>query len=96
MPDVTQGGAQLESRNRNERRIELYAEEHRFFDIRRWKLNVDDQLYRVNVAKNVSTGKITYSIAPFQKFALPERMYLSPIPQSEIEKDSKLEQNPGY
>lgn len=96
MPPVTDSGAELEKRIRNERRIELYAEEHRFFDIRRWKIVPDQYLYRVNIAKNLSTGKKTYSIASFQKFDLPARMYLAPIPISEIEKDPMLEQNPGY
>jgi len=97
MPPVTDSGANLEKRIRNERRIELYAEEHRFFDMRRWKLVFDDKnLYRVNIAKNPSTGKITYSIAAFQKWDLPAKMYLAPIPIDEIEKDAMLEQNPGY
>lgn len=96
MPDVTDSGTALEKRIRNERRVELYAEEHRFFDIRRWKLPVDDQLYRVNIAKNIITGIKTKTYTPFQKFALPERMFLNPIPQSEVEKNAELTQNPGY
>jgi hypothetical protein len=43
--------------------------------------------------------RMGFYVAPngrFQLFVLPEKMFLSPIPQSEIDKDSKLEQNPGY
>lgn len=96
MPPVTDSGIALEKRIRNERRIELYAEEHRFYDIRRWKLETDDHLYKVNVARDPITGVKAYSYAPFQKFALPKRMFLAPIPASEIEKNSKLVQNEGY
>lgn len=96
MPDVTDTGAALEKRLRNERRIELYAEEHRFLDIRRWKINPTDALYRMNIYKDPVTGLKTYSISSFQEFSLPERMYLAPIPQSEIEKNPNLQQNPGY
>ncbi len=96
MPDIEDTGAALEQRIRNERRIELYAEEHRFYDIRRWKLAIDDNLYKVNVARNPATGEKTLSYASFQKFALPERMFLAPIPSDEIEKNGALDQNPGY
>lgn len=36
MPDITETGAALKARYRNERRVELAFEEHRFFDVRRW------------------------------------------------------------
>ncbi len=36
MPDVTESGDALRIRYRNERKIELALEEHRFFDVRRW------------------------------------------------------------
>jgi len=98
MPDIpeTVTGKELKKRIVNERRIELYCEEHRFFDIRRWKIEPDDFLYRVNVFKDEETGIKTFSYTPFMKFDLPERMYFTAIPLSEIEKNPKLEQNPGY
>jgi len=96
MPDVEDTGTNLEKRIRNERRVELYMEEHRFFDIRRWKIVADDSLYRMNVTKDIVTGDKTYFTSPFLDFNLPERMYLAPIPQSERDKNPLLEQNPGY
>jgi hypothetical protein len=36
MPDITDTGAALKARYRNERKIELAFEEQRFFDVRRW------------------------------------------------------------
>src|SRR5699024_2618510 len=38
MPDVTESGEALFDRIVNERRIELALEEHRWFDVRRWKI----------------------------------------------------------
>jgi len=96
MPDVTDTGMDLEKRIRNERRIELYCEEHRFFDMRRWKIATLDSLYRMNVYKDPVTGVKTKFITGFMVLNLPERMYLTPIPQSEMEKNPLLEQNPGY
>ena len=96
MPDVTDTGMDLEKRIRNERRIELYLEEHRFFDMRRWKVAPLDSLYRINVSKDPVTGVKTKFITGFLVLNLPERMYLTPIPQSEIDKNPNLEQNPGY
>jgi hypothetical protein len=38
MPEVTESGSDLWDRLVNERRVELYAEMFRYFDLRRWKL----------------------------------------------------------
>src|SRR5690625_7573189 len=38
MPDIQDSGEALKERYRNERRVELAFEEHRYFDIRRWKI----------------------------------------------------------
>jgi hypothetical protein len=97
MPPVTDTGSKLLERIQNERRVELYLEEHRFFDMRRWKLTVpaNTSLMKMNVEVG-STGTKTYSLTPVILFALPEKMYLLPIPQDEINKSAVLKQNPGY
>ena len=38
MPAIEDAGTALRDRCRNERRIELAFEEHRFYDVRRWKI----------------------------------------------------------
>ena len=43
MPDITETGAALRDRYRNERKVELAFEDHRFFDVRRWM--IPDQAY---------------------------------------------------
>lgn len=38
MPDITDSGEDLVERYRNERRVELAFEDHRYFDVRRWMI----------------------------------------------------------
>jgi hypothetical protein len=100
MPDVTQSGAALLKRLQNERRIELAFEGHRFFDVRRWKiapqvLNVNAK--KMTVTKNTTTGVRTYTVGDFLPArAFSDKNYLLPIPQTEIDRDPLLVQNPGY
>lgn len=99
---IAPGMSQSQMRDfiRNERRIELAFEEHRFWDIRRWK--IADQaynsapLYGINIQKS-SSGQIFYSKVPVLTtvFRSPQ-MYFYPIPYSEVIKNPKMEQNPGW
>ena len=81
---------------KNERRIELSFEEHRFWDIRRWKDagTIPGKLTGLTLVKSGSslTGTRT-EVADF-KFA--PRNYYMPIPFGELQKNSKLIQNEGY
>lgn len=99
MPPVTESGSALFERIVNERRVELAFEEHRYFDVRRLKI-APDVLNRggarMNIRKDPVTGKKTYQVQEFTTKRFYEKNYLVPIPQSEIEKNPLLEQNPGY
>ncbi len=99
MPSVTDSGEKLLKRIQHERQIELAFEEHRFFDVRRWKIapetdNIDAK--KMTITRDPQTGNKTYKVEVFQERAFNERTYLVPLPQSEIEKNPLLEQNPGY
>ncbi len=86
---------QLRQKVRSERRMELCFENQRFWDVRRWMIaeEVDNKaVHRVMVDGD---GKITYHIFQNRVFN-PEKHYLFPIPQSEIDKNRALEQNPGW
>ena len=68
MPDVTETGENLWDRLVNERRVELYAETFRYFDLRRWKLadfyeNVPLASARTMVLKNGNQMDTVYRIA---------------------------------
>jgi hypothetical protein len=68
MPDVTESGDFLFERLVNERRVELYAETFRYFDLRRWKLadfyeNVPLGSARTMVLKNGNKMDTVYRVA---------------------------------
>ncbi|MCE6992459.1 RagB/SusD family nutrient uptake outer membrane protein [Dyadobacter sp. CY323] len=99
MPPVTETGANLLKRIQHERQIELVFEEHRFFDVRRWKIAMatdNEDAKKMVITRNAATGAKTYKVEVFQPRSFNERNHLIPIPQSEIERNAKLEQNPGY
>lgn len=98
MPEVTESGQALFDRLVNERRIELVFEEHRWFDIRRWKILpqvAEKDRTRMIIRKNPD-GTKTYEVSLWKEGVFNEANYLLPIPQAEINKNSLLEQNPGY
>ena len=98
MPEVTESGEALFERIINERRIELVFEEHRWFDVRRWKILpqvADEDRTRMIIRKNPD-GTKQYEVTFWKEGNFNEANYLLPIPQAEINKNALLEQNPGY
>ncbi|MFC0512964.1 RagB/SusD family nutrient uptake outer membrane protein [Mucilaginibacter angelicae] len=102
MPPVTPGLSQSAMRDkiRNERQVELCFEDHRFYDVRRWKIaNVTENVpaYGILPTKNAN-GTITYTkFIALTNRHFEDKNYWMPIPQSEIlASGGKLKQNPGY
>jgi len=90
--------ADMRDRIRNERRVELSFEEHRFFDVRRWKLGMTffrQPARKVQITKNPD-GTFTYSYPKWEDRDYKEFQNLLPIPQSELDRNGKLTPNPGY
>ncbi len=100
---LTNGDAYLESIKgdkdamreliRNERRLELSFENYRFWDLRRWKADLNEAAMGVSI-----TGEAPYT---FSELSVEVRdykdyMYYIPIPNSEVQKWSALEQNMGW
>ncbi|MDR0348806.1 MAG: RagB/SusD family nutrient uptake outer membrane protein [Tannerella sp.] len=99
MPHITETGSKLEERLRNERYVELYYEDHRFFDIRRWRIAMQAanvQADRISITKDPVTGKKTYEVVKLVDRVFLEHHHVLPIPQGEIDKNPNLQQNPGY
>ena len=94
-PGMTQ--AQMRSVIQNERMIELSLEEHRMWDLRRWKI-ADGPLNSMgNGMRITKSGAVyTYNVVNITTRAFYPQFYLFPIPQSEISKSPKLIQNPGW
>jgi starch-binding outer membrane protein, SusD/RagB family len=84
---------------RNERRIELAFEDHRWHDIRRWKIAMatNNQFNKVmRIVKN-SNGTFTYNRQEsIRRHNFRPEMYLMPIPDAEINKMPAMVQNPGW
>lgn len=80
---------------KNERMVELAFEGHRFWDVRRWK-EAQEHFTKVDVMKITRSGDTyTYERRTMDR-QWEDKMYLFPIPQSEITKNPNLTQNPGW
>lgn len=101
MPALQTGLTQAQMREviRRERQVELAFEEHRYYDVRRWKIaNVTENVpaYGIEVVRNGNT--LTYN----RKEALSGRHFeekhnFLPIPRAEIQaSNGKLTQTSGY
>lgn len=103
LPGVTESGAELVARYRNERRIELMYEDQRFFDVRRWVIGPEayGPTYKANVIYKLLPDKTTSPIPTITHEVLEERAwndkaYFFPIMRNELNKNDQLIQNPGY
>lgn len=99
LPDITASGDELLKKIQHERKIELAFEEHRYYDVRRWKIadQTENKIERrIHIVKDLATGKKTYSFVDVQERRFLPQHYLMPIPRSEIRKNPLLEQNPYY
>lgn len=92
MPEFTEDGAAWVERYERERLVELAFENHRFWDVRRWKKA--NEYFKSVVVANISADKqLTRSTVTRQ---WDDKYYLYPIPQTEIKKNPALVQNPGW
>ncbi|MCK7555951.1 RagB/SusD family nutrient uptake outer membrane protein [Chitinophaga sedimenti] len=83
---------------RTERRIELAFEEHRYWDIRRWKIAQSVFAKPLTGMSILLDGNgFTYTRVPLTRsvFTAP-KMYLYPIPYGEVVKNDHMRQNPGW
>jgi hypothetical protein len=88
---------------RRERRVELALEGLRYYDIERWDLGptvMNGPYYGSRLGSvNTTTGEVTWGtgyILVEKRNFYPERKYLLPIPQSELDVNPNMTQNPGY
>ena len=83
---------------RQERMIELYLENHNFWDLRRWKMGefLNTPVRGLNIdAKTLTDFVQVITLTDQRKFDAP-RQYLMPIPIGEITKNPHMIQNPKY
>lgn len=86
---------------KRERQIELMAEGQRYFDLRRWKDAKDEEslpMYGCNVFMTKGERDLFYKPVPVSDVltCFAEKTYFWPIDRSELEKNVRLTQNPGW
>jgi len=99
MPGLPAGLSQAEIREkiRNEIRVEFAFEDHRFWDVRRWMLAptyFGAPLRGVDIVRDETTGVFTYTPNVVEQRTFLPKMYLYPIPQSDLNIATGLVQNP--
>jgi len=75
---------------RNERRLELCFEGFRFWDLRRWNENLTETARGIQIESGI------HQIVSVDNRNFDPHMKYGPVPDSEILKFSKLEQNAGW
>ena len=80
---------------RNERRLELCFESHRFWDLRRWQAPLNEVARGVNITANPD-GSFKYEYVNVEQRDYNDYMFYGPIPYSEVIKYSALRQNDGW
>ena len=92
MPKFTEDGDAWVERYERERLVELAFENHRFWDVRRWKKG-PQYFSSVQGAVISASGMLSRSVINRQ---WNDKFYFYPIPQSELRKNPNLTQNPGW
>lgn len=92
MPEFKEDGPAWVERYERERLVELAFENHRFWDVRRWKEGAK-YFKTIQVANISSSLQLTRSTVNRQ---WDEKFNLYPIPQTELKLNSNLDQNPGW
>jgi hypothetical protein len=101
LPDrVTTDQVQARTWLRHERALELYAEDRRWYDIRRWMIapNVLTNV-RQMLIKKFQDGSRTWTVdmtTTIDDRTWKNAAYWIPIPRDEMNKAPQLVQNPGY
>ena len=99
MPAVprTLNQSQLRKYVENERSVELFLENHRYFDVKRLKIGdvFKGPINDVRIIKQ-KNGSYTYTKYKYQDRAWFNFWYLHPFPYAEVNKGYGLLQNPGW
>lgn len=92
--------AQMREEIRNERQVELSFEYHRYFDTRRWKIAEQTDagpFYGMNVDGGSSLNDPEFhKRSVFETRVFKKAYYFFPLPQSEMDRNKNLVQNPGW
>jgi hypothetical protein len=80
----------------NERRLETSFENHRFYDMRRWLLPLNEPVYGISVTRN-ENGVLHYEVREVEKRKMDDiKYYYLPVPYEERVKNPNLINNLGW
>ena len=97
-------GDELRDRIRNERKLELAFEDHRYWDVRRWRIAEEALSIQVEGVKTLrkisASGTVTFTHEVFEaeteKMKFSPKHYYLPIGQDRISNNPKLIENPDF
>ena len=92
MPAFTEDGAAWVERYERERAVELAFENHRFWDVRRWKKGA--QYFRTIQVASIGSNLVLNRSTVTRQW--DDKYYFYPIPMSELKKNPNLTQNAGW
>ncbi|MGV8096396.1 MAG: RagB/SusD family nutrient uptake outer membrane protein [Mangrovibacterium sp.] len=98
MPEYTYTNqADMREKIRRERAVELAFEQHRYFDVRRWKIAGQEGVMKGGMYELKLQGgsQPTYKLQKFEDRVWDDRMYLYPFRISEVN-IGYIKQNPGW
>lgn len=99
--EVYASAALLRKAIKRERQVELFAEGQRYFDLRRWKdAPIEEATPVVGCNMNMTESQRDQFHTPVAIPSMPtifvDKMYLWPISHTELRRNRKLTQNPGW
>lgn len=94
---LLKNGNDFRARLHNEHRVEFAFENHRFWDLRRWREgDTGTSVYGLAITRNEETGEISYTKELVQSRIWEDKYYLYPYSDTERYKNHNLVQNPGW
>lgn len=79
----------------NERRVEFAFENHRYYDMRRWLLPLNEDVYGVRIVKD-ENGETKYYKFVVEPRKYEVKNYYFPLPYTEVKKNPNLINNLGW
>lgn len=79
----------------NERRLEFAFENHRYFDMRRWLLPLNETVEGVAVTRKTD-GTFGFTIQKVEERNFEIKHYYAPLPYVELNKNKNLINNLGW
>lgn len=102
LPYSNKSGEALMAAIRQERKIELYCEGHRYWDMRRWKLahtaysGQNSRVHGLKIEKQGAEFIYTYVDCDRKDRLFEEKLYRIPLPETELSNNSAVKQFPEW